>query len=843
MEPVAPPSRRATGPGWVARRPAVPAAALFILGVCGHRALPHLPALWLALLGVCVGLAVLSFRSAVRCSLALALAVALSGLTAAQLFAFYYPAAHVSDFAGDEPRLAQMELRIDHPPRVLVAPSPHRAMPPKQVATASVTRLRTWRGWEEAGGQVLVQILEPHPRLAVGQTVRVLGMLQRPAPAMNPGQFDWAAYYREQRVLGSVQVPHAGNVRILDAPPPGPLDTLRERVRQLLAAGFPADRGLDHALLRALLLGDHDPELRDVQDDFKRTGTSHHLAISGLHIAILGGFVFLICRLGCLSPRVSVVVMTVFVLFYGLVALPSPPVVRSVLLCLTFGAGLVFRRSIDPVQLLALSVLGMLVYRPLDIYSPGFQLSFGTVLGLMLFTDGAVAWMSNANDPDKQALRGLERPGPLGVIGRYADRTFLTAVAAGLVAWFVSFPLIAYHFEQLNVWAVIAGIVLAPVVFLALLGGLFKVVLTLLWPGMAGTWAWIAAQPVAWMRNTVDWMATVPKSDVPVPPPSVWLLLVFYALLLLALRPWPRPGVRWGLRGARAVTCLLILWLPLESGAIARPAVAAVGGNELRVTLLAVGAGQCAVVEPPSGRTLLIDAGSTSLSDLLFKCLGPYLRHRRHTAVDTLIVSHANYDHFSAAAEVVAAYDVREVLTGPHFARHAAGNGPAETFLKALDDMQRPPRVLSPGDRLPLGRDTALEVLWPPPGGLAESLSANDTSLVLRLTHAGRSVLFTGDIQEPALRELLKQPERLRADVLVAPHHGSREPSTAAFVRAVGPSVIVSSNDRSLTTKQRDFERPDVAAGRPVYRTHRCGAITVHFTADGSVRVEPFLSP
>ena len=235
---------------------------------------------------------------------------------------------------------------------------------------------------------------------------------------------------------------------------------------------------------------------------------------------------------------------------------------------------------------------------------------------------------------------------------------------------------------------------------------------------------------------------------------------------------------------------------------------------------------------------MLVDAGSNSLSDLVAKCLGPYLRHRGCTDVDTVIVSHANYDHFGATAEVVGAYAVREVLTGPQFARHAAGNPPAESMLRALGDLQRPPRLLEPGQRLPLGRDTAVEVLWPPPTAPAD-LAANDVSLVLRLTHAGRAVLFTGDIQDPAMRELLKDPVRLRADVLVAPHHGSSESLTARFVEAVNPSAVVSSNDRTLSRKQVDFE--SLVGPRPLLRTHKAGAITIEVSADGIVNVTPFV--
>ncbi|MGH7213522.1 MAG: ComEC/Rec2 family competence protein [Tepidisphaeraceae bacterium] len=829
------PTRRWTE--WVSRRPAVPAAVAFIAGIVCHDILPHRPGVWLVMLALLVAMAVIAFGWSIVCSASIAGALFLAGVAAAQVEALHYPDRHISLYATDTPRLAQLELYLDRPPRVLSYPYGQlRALPPRQVATARVTRVKTWDGWVDASGSILVQIDQPHPRLAQGQRVEVLGMLQRPAPAMNPGQLDWASYYRDQRILASLQVRHADNLRVVGVESSGPIARLRESSRRLLAAGFAPRQSLDHALLRALLLGDSDPQLRDVQEQFQRTGTSHHLAISGLHVAVLGGFVLGICRLFCLPPRRSAILMTAFVVLYGVAALPSAPVIRSVLLCLAFGLGLIFRRSLDAVQLLALSVLAMLVIHPLDLYNAGFQLSFLTVLGLMLLTDAMVTVMSRLRDRDAASFApppNTLRPSRAREVGHWLDRTLLTALGAGVVAWLVSFPLIAWHFEQLNLWAIPASLALAPLVFAALILGLMKVVLTVLWPGLAATWVALCAWPITWMRESVDWMARLPLGDVPLPAPSVWLAATWYVLLGLCLHRRIRaPGIRWWAGGACAISGLAIIVFPYHTR-VAQPASAR---DELRVTFLAVGAGQCAVVEPPSGRTVLIDAGSTSLSDLLRKCLGPYLRTRGRTRIDTVVLSHSNLDHFSAAGEVAGAYGVHEVLVGPHFRVHATDNPPAEMMLKQLDDADRPPRVIAPGDVIPFGRHTGLEVLWPPPDC---AFDANNTSLVLRLTHAGRTILFTGDVQDDAMRELLKSPEKLKADVLVAPHHGSSESATAAFVRAVDPARIISSNDRTLTRKQKDFE--GMIGGRPLRRTHMCGAVTVCIANDGALKVETFL--
>ena len=157
-------------------------------------------------------------------------------------------------------------------------------------------------------------------------------------------------------------------------------------------------------------------------------------------------------------------------------------------------------------------------------------------------------------------------------------------------------------------------------------------------------------------------------------------------------------------------------------------------------------------------------------------------------------------------------------------------SGAAASLLDSLDHQGRPPHLITRGDRVDLGNGAAIEVLWPPTNS---TLSSNNTGLVLRLTYKGRSILFPADIQEPPERELLRDPQSLKSDVLIAPHHGSSEDSTAAFVAAASPALILSSNSARLTTRQRHFEQ--LVGHIPLYRTPACGAITVTIDRDGSV--------
>src|SRR5688572_14122674 len=321
----------------------------------------------------------------------------------------------------------------------------------------------------------------------------------------------------------------------------------------------------------------------------------------------------------------------------------------------------------------------------------------------------------------------------------------------------------------------------------------------------------MAGFPIAMMRRLVDWMAELPGSDLPLPALPIVVVILFYALLALALLPATRRSFKILARGGPATACAALLFLPFLAGLGASRNA----GDHLRLTLLSVGAGQCAVVELPSGKTVLIDAGSSTVQDLPRRCLEPFLRRRGVGSVDAIYVSHANLDHFSAVARAAREYDVRRVVVTTAFEAHAIKNAPARQTLADLRAGNVPLAQVSAGETIPLDDSTTLQVLWPPTG--AQVLSPNDTSQVLKLTCGGRSILFTGDVQQPALESLLRNPAALSADVLIAPHHGSAEPAPAAFLTAPAspPPPPASSPTSLLPPTPATPDPPTTAFPRP----------------------------
>jgi competence protein ComEC len=817
---------------WTQARPALVVAALFVTGIFLHPLVLRSPPFWLtALAGLLIATGVRWKWRAVQFGV-MPGALITAGIAAGQLANYSFPHDHIALFATDDPRLAAVELEFAQTPRLIEEGGPRHATG-KQSGLATVVAVKTLNGWEPGAGEVTLSFAQPQPRLAAGQRVRVVGMLARPAPAMNPGQFDWEQYYRRQKVLASLHVSHACDLQVLSAGDAPALTAAREGVREWLAAGFDPARGVDRALLQALVLGDRPPEMRGVEEDFQHTGTSHLLSSNGLRVGILAAIVYLVCRLLCLRPRTTVVVVAAIVLLWGILTMPSPQAIRPVIVTLAVGLGLCGRRAVDSAHILATTALVILVNNPLDLYSAGFQLSFVIVLGMLLLTGPLMEFLGAFRNMDDEVLERLRRLSPWQRARRTVVRWLVRSVAAGTVAWAVSLPLVAYHFGQVTPWAVPVGMLLSPVVVVALVMGFFKIALSMVFPGWAGAWAAMAGAPAAVLRWGIGHAAKLPCADIPAPAPSIGWIVFFYALLCLPLLlPVARPVLRRCVRGAPAGAVLLFTLTPMLVG-FARQGVP---GGSVRVTLLSIGAGQCAVVETPGGKALMVDDGSSTLSDPLRTVLAPFLRFERRQSLDAIYLSHGDYDHVSAAAGTVSEYGVREVVISPHFRRLSAESATDCKLLRMLDGSGHPPREAVAGDTLGPADSASVEVLWPPRDC---AMNSNNTGMVLRLTFGGRSILFPADIQDPAMHELLKHPEKLKSDVLVAPHHGSSEPLTAEFVRAVDPKVIVSSNADRLTKKQRDFEQ--LIEHRPLYRTGQCGAITIEIDAKGNVTVTPFL--
>jgi competence protein ComEC len=671
------------------------------------------------------------------------------------------------------------------------------------------------RTWQPASGRVQVNVGGAVAGVQGGDGVELPGRLSLPEPAANPGGFDYASFCRDRQLSALVVVGDARDVMALGRAatwsPSAWLAVVRGWGQEVLTGSLPAPQG---DLATALLLGDSPNMTQDDWDVYLHTGVIHVLAISGQHLVVLAGFLWLALRLLRVRRRYGAPLVALLLLVYALVVGGRPPVMRSAWVVLAYSGGVLLRRPTQPANTFALAWLGVLLVNPTDVFNAGCQLSFLAVAVLV--------WGIPEPAP-KDALEQIvasARPWPLAML-HDVGRAVGMAYVVNLLVWIAVAPLVASYSHLISPIALLIGPPLVLLTSIALLAG-FAV---LLLAPLAGPLAWPFAFAVRWSLAGCSGLAEL-GADLRgayfyVPDVPAWWLWLFYAALMIGLAS----GVvrqYWRTAFGVAIGCLglglFVLFLPHRPG-------------EFRCSFLAVGHGGCAVIETPSGDVLLYDAGSAAGGDVTRRHIAPFLWSRGIRRIDDVIFSHADLDHFNGLPELLARFPVARVTCTPTF-----GQRDMDAMRHVMADVEWrgiPVRIVTVGDRWQVG-SLSLEALHPP--RIGPEGKENARSLVLHLLYRELSILLTGDLEDAGLAQVLAQPPR-KIDVLMAPHHGSARSNTPALVRWTAPRVVVMCQGRSDNTAATVKAFAETRS--TVYGTWPHGTVTVR-SDDGRSWAETF---
>ncbi|HET8530519.1 MAG TPA: DNA internalization-related competence protein ComEC/Rec2 [Methylomirabilota bacterium] len=626
--------------------------------------------------------------------------------------------------------------------------------------------------------------------LGEGQRVVVDARVHRPIGYRNPGGFDYPAHLRREGIL---LVGHARADRLTALTPDAPpwRVTVKRWAVDVIAARLPETSA---ALLAGLLLGERSTLPPTSDEAFRRAGVYHILAVSGFNVALLAGAVFgglAIC--GIPRPAVAVVAATVLIGF-ALVVGGQPSVLRATVMGLLLLAALLLERQSQLPNALAVATLVLLLWRPGDLWEPGFQLSFAATAGIVYLAP----WLTG-----RLTTRG-------------APSWLAAAVAVSVGAQAAVTPLMAAHFNQLSLIGVVANLAVVPLAAVATTLGMVALLAELL-PGPLGSLLfeclWLV---LLTLRAVVALAAALPAAMVYLPAPTLAAALAWYGAVLLA------PQVAGSRRRRALLGALLLTVATLSAWPWLRPTE-----RMLRVTFLDVGQGDAILVELPDGPRLLVDGGPGGAGrfDVGERVLAPFLWNRPPGRLDVVALSHWDADHSGGLAAVLARFPVGELWE--------SGRGPAgaRETMAALSRARVPRRVLAAGQRLWLGH-AVLTVLGPAPG---PPQAVNDESLVLRLDWRGLSLLLPGDLGARGEALMLERAGPLRVAALKVAHHGSRSSTGGPFLAAARPRVAVIS-----VGARNPFRHPSPealarleAAGTRVYRTDRDGAVVLE--TDGTI--------
>lgn len=642
-------------------------------------------------------------------------------------------------------------------------------------------RLELGRRTLPAPARIRLDWSQPRADLHPGDRWQLAVRLKQPHGRANPGGFDQERWLFLAGVRATGYVVSGRFNRRITVAAGAVLNRLRASLRTRIEQAIGGRPGA--GIVTALAIGAEDGITPAQWQVFRRTGTTHLVSVSGLHIGLVALLAFALGRWawsltglalsGIAAQRVGIVSALLAALVYSALAGFAVPTVRTlVMLTIALTCALFLRRP--PLsQVFAAALLAVVILNPLEVLGLGLWLSFGAVAALLYVCAG--------------------RRGRAGLFDRWCYVHIAMAIAMT--------PMLLWFFSQNPLVGPLANLIAIPwVSYVVTPAALAGTLLSPLWPQAADVLLLFALRAFDLIWPLLEFLAGLPAGQWSGAVPGVWALAATQVGIAIVLMPRGLPG-RW----IGGIWLLPLVWHPLE-----RPAPGA-----YQFTLLDVGQGLAAVVETHT-HVLVFDTGPRygDAYDAGAAVVAPYLQQRGWHDIDVVILSHGDSDHTGGWGSLQATFDVHLVLS-------STVPEPA-------------PRVLAPCHGEPSWNWDGIRFQI-----VQASLAAagdNDSSCVLRVGHGASALLVSGDIEARAEAALLAaSPQGWGATVLVVPHHGSRTSSSEAFVRAVHPRhALVANGYRN----RFGFPHAEVvaryrAAGAQVIETARSGAIVIRAGADG----------
>uniref|UniRef100_UPI0040573303 DNA internalization-related competence protein ComEC/Rec2 n=1 Tax=Candidatus Electrothrix sp. TaxID=2170559 RepID=UPI0040573303 len=693
--------------------------------------------------------------------------------------------------------------------------------------------------WQPVHGRVRLSMQARKDELQPGMRLMVLAKAGPVGNFKTPGIFDYQGYLAAQDIFITGWLP-GDTVTVLREPLPEGLlargrslgffpEQVRQQVSRFIRDTLPCSLA---GTYQALLIGSRAGVPQEIQEQFKATGTMHLLAISGLHMGLLalmvGALISQILKrseqllLRTHVPTLTLLMTLPVLLGYSFIAGMNTPVFRALIMTFVLYMAFVLRRQHSLLHLLAAAALIILVQQPLALFTASFQLSFGAVASLMLFFPHVFP----------ASLDDDENKGTTGILDRlvYLWQRFLRpALLISLVATLGTLPFLVLHFHRFSVIGPVMNLLVEPVLcFWALPWGLAAIPCLYIAPELASVFLWIGSLGIQAGHCLVVLGNDLPWASVWTITPSGAELVCYGGLLLLWLATLKMERLRWVAQGSVLLGAGL-LGLHFTWGLFF-----AQTSNQSRVCYLDVGQGTSTFLHTANGSRILIDGGGNRQSrrNIGEQIIAPYLWKQRVWRLDQAVITHPHSDHFNGMDFILARFRPKQLFIN----NDPRVEGKYQDILEQA--VQQGIEIVVPGNGYEMIKEenASLTIL----SGAAEQGqrgkgNVNDGSLVLRYQHGQRAFLFPGDMSRDKERVLLEKRINMRADVLLAPHHGSSSSSSADFLDAVGPGLIIVSAGNGEHAKKYYPASVNLTAwakrGIPYVLTREQG--TISCTTDG----------
>lgn len=687
-------------------------------------------------------------------------------------------------------------------------------------------------------GYLLLTVKEKLKYFNYGDKVRFSARIRYPRNFNNPGGFDYHTYLALKGILVTAYLKDGRKIVKSGETTLNPflkqVEKYRTYIRSFLTTNLKSPAA---EIAKALVLGEKGELSKELRERFSAVGVAHILAISGLHIGIIALVCFFLVKnflklstrliLATDISKVSAFITLIPVIAYCFIAGHGIATTRATIMVTTYLTAIIIGRQEDLWNTVALAAFLILIFSPSSLFDISFQLSFTSVIAILYLTPRFSAPLFQ---PPPDPLE--PPPGWWKKILKRTALFFLVTISAIIGTT----PLVAYYFHRISPWGILTNAIIIPLIgFLVVPLGFLASLLLFLYQPLATSILHIMHPLIMLSTFIVELFNKLPFADYRTATPTLLEIAIFYLGVLLLVNIKKSKKVRYGLAlVAIAFICNQSFWYYQNNIS-----------PLLRITSIDVGQGESTLIQLPKGANMLIDGGGfyDNSFDVGEKVVAPLLWKKKIKHIDYLVLSHPHPDHLNGLVFIVKNFKVKEVWTNGD----RVNTEPFKEFEITIAEKKIKKYIISRKDPDRKINGVLIEFLHPPKSPCHDTAMSyhsriNNHSLVIRLTYQGISMLFTGDIDQEAERELINTAPNLKSTILKVPHHGSSTSSSSAFLRQVQPQIALFNlgfkNIFHLPSKKVVKRYQD--QGCQILRTDQDGAITIE-TDGSSIHIKTFL--
>lgn len=676
--------------------------------------------------------------------------------------------------------------------------------------------------------------------LKYGDKIAFSGTYTRPEKQRNYKGFDYSQYIKQLKVYGTIM---CEKIQFIKNNQGNGIFKISNQILERIVSKTKKVLNEETAsILLGLILGNKTDIDEQTQDDFRNASMSHILAISGMHVAyVLLGINFIFKKL--FGKRNTEIISIFILIFYMFITNFSPSIVRAGIMgIILIFSKLIYRKN-DIYNTISISLFLILIYNPFLIQNLGLLLSYGGVIGIVIFNKYILNILKNINVKNK-IYKYKIRP----KIGRYIDK-IKEIISVSISVQLFILPLIISSLNTFNPYFLISNLILSFVIGPVVILGFIFIILILINSSIAEIFSPLIQIGITILK-LISNIGKLPFSKIYVATPTIFLISIYYLFLFVlflcyniySIKNPSKTQIRVknlialmkiNLRkNGKKVRLIIIIIILSFSVIYCIP-------KKLKIHFIDVGQGDSSLIITPQKKTILIDGGGSSNSDFDVgkSTLIPYILDRGFTSIDIVIISHFDQDHVGAIFTLLQELRVGRV----YISKQAENSENYEKFLKIISEKNIKVYGVMAGNKIHIEKNLYLDILWPTEN-LISTNALNNNAMVFNLHYKKFSMLFTGDIEEASEKEILKlyskNKDLLKANILKVAHHGSKTSSTSEFINVVNPKIAVigvGNNNKFGHPNENVLERLK-QLGCKVFRTDLGGEISIEVNRSSKYR-------